>query len=411
MVEAQLSISGLAPLQIAADLGHEVVFVTNDLDRYRGIGTLDGLLAGPVTRVITGDTNSVDGILAAVAPLDDSAIAALYTHCDYNLPLVAAAARHLGLPGLNPEAAAIARDKLRTREVCARAGIPAPRHIHAATLDEALAAAAEVGFPCVVKPMTESASTGVSKAFTAQDVAARFAAIAASPVDARGQRRRPGVLVEEFVLGYEVSVESVTHLGRTTVLGVTDKTPGPSPFFAELGDTFPSQLPAAVTERLAGLAVDALSAIGFDFGAAHTEVRMTADGPKLIEINARIGGAEIAHLVELATGIAYREQIVRMHMGETPKLDATRSDAAAARHLAPQRAGVVTAVHGTDLARRVSGVVDVDVHAHPGQTVSLPTSNHELVGHVVATAATAAEAAALADTAIGQIFLETTPAG
>src|SRR4051794_37313209 len=102
MVEAQLSISGLAPLQVAADIGYEVVFVTNDLDRYRKLSTFDALLTGPLVRVVTGDTNSVDGILAAVAALgDDAAVAGLYTHCDYNLPLVAAAARRLGLPGLS----------------------------------------------------------------------------------------------------------------------------------------------------------------------------------------------------------------------------------------------------------------------------------------------------------------------
>ncbi len=405
MVEAQLSVSGLTPLEVAARLGYTVYFVTNDADRYPKISTYGRLVADVISEVIVADTNTVDGIVAAVARFDGR-LAGLYTHCDYNLPLVASAAQRLGLPGLAPQAAAIARDKLSTRTVCAQAGVPAPRHAYASTLDEALTAAHDVGFPCVVKPMTESASTGVSKAFTADDVATRFAELTASPVDARGQIRRPGVLIEEYALGYEVSVETVTFDGRTVVLGVTDKALSGAPYFAELGDTFPSALPPMVTDALAGTAVAALDAIGFDFGAAHTEVKMTRHGPRLIEINARIGGAEIADIVELATGIAYREQVIRMHVGQAPQLTPTRTRAAAARHIAPHQAGKVRTVYGEDLARRVEGVVDVHVHAHPGDTMTLPTSNHDLCGHVIAVADTTAEAAARADTAVGQIYLD-----
>src|SRR5262245_17370225 len=303
MVEAQLSTSGVAPLEIASQLGYNVYFVTNNPERYAKVKTYPRLVEECVSRVLLGDTNTVEGVLAAVEALDGTPIAGLYTHCDYNLPLVAAAARHLGLPGLSPEAAATARDKLTTRTVCAQAGIPAPRHVYASTLAEAIEAGRSVGFPCVVKPMTESASTGVSKAFHDDDIADRFAVLTASAVDARGQPRRPGVLVEEFALGYEVSVETVTYQGKTVLLGVTDKVPPAAPYFEETGDTFPSALPPAVTKDLAETALAALKAIGFDFGAAHTEVKMTTDGPKLIEVNARIGGAEIADIVELATGI------------------------------------------------------------------------------------------------------------
>lgn len=406
MVEAQLSTSGLAPLEIAKELGYDVYFVTNSPDRYAKIKTYSRVIEECVSRVLLGDTNTVEGIVAVAETLDGKPIASLYTHCDYNLPLVAAAARHFGLPGLSPHAAAIARDKLTTRTVCAQAGVPAPRHIYAATLEEAIAAGRSVGFPCVVKPMTESASTGVSKAHHDGDIADRFAALTASAVDARGQPRRPGVLVEEFALGYEVSVETVTYQGETIVLGVTEKVPPTAPYFEENGDTFPSGLPAAVTKELADTALAALAAIGFDFGAAHTEVKMTTDGPRLIEVNARIGGAEIGDLVELATGIPFREQIVRMHVGEAPNLEPTHHRAAAARYVYARRAGTVRQVFGEDVARRVAGVVDVDVRVHPGDVVAPPTSNHQMYGHVLVSADTPAEAAARADTAVRQIYLD-----
>lgn len=405
VVEAQLSTSGIRPLEVAHRLGYESVFLTNDPDRYRGIETYANTISGSVAEVVTADTNSVAGILAGVERF--GSLRALYTHCDYNLPLVAEAAAKLGLPGLSPRAAETARDKLATRRACAEAGVPGPGFAHATTEEEAVGAARRLGFPCVVKPMTESASTGVALAFTEARVRELFHGIADVPEDARGQLRRPGVLVEEYLLGYEVSVETVTFEGRTRVLGVTDKNLGGAPYFAETGDTFPSALPPEVTDRLARTSVDALGAIGFDFGAAHTEIKLTADGPKLVEVNARIGGAEIAALVEYAFGVPYLEQVLRMHVGERPELDAVKRGAAASRYLAARRPGIVTAVHGLDLAARVSGVTEVEVKVGPGAAIGPPTSNHELLGHVVAVGATPAEAGRLADAALAQIDLET----
>lgn len=412
VVEAQLSTSGIRPLELAHDFGFDVVFVTNDPHRYDNIGTYKETIAKHVSNVIVGDTNSIAGILDALGHISGNGrLRAVYTHCDYNLPLVAEAAAKLGLPGVSPRAAGLARDKLGTRQACAAAGVPAPGFVHATTETEAIAATRELGFPCVVKPMTESASTGVSLAFTEEQVGFYFRAIAADSHDARGQLRRPGALIEEYALGYEVSVETATFDGETVLLGVTDKMLGGAPYFAEIGDTFPSALPEEATSALARTALDGLAAIGFDFGAAHTEVKMTADGPKVVEINARIGGAEIAVLVERALGFSYLEQILRMHFGERPELTPVRRHAAASRYLMAREPGTVRAVHGTDLAQQIGGVTEVEVKVGEGAEIVLPTSNHELLGHVVATAPTPAEAGRRADAALAQIYVETTTAG
>lgn len=411
MVEAQLSTSGLMPLSVAKDIGCEVVFVTNDVDRYAKLSNFPAVFDSAVSAVVDGDTNSVAGIVRAVSPLlAGDRQKALYTHCDYNLPLVAEAARKLGLPGLRPEAAAIARDKLRTREVCAEAGVPMPRFVHATTEHEARAAVRHVGLPCVVKPMTESASTGVALAFTEEEAVELYRGIAGQPRDARGQMRRVGALIEEYAVGYEVSVETITYEGTTHLLGVTDKALSAAPYFAELGDSFPSALPDDVTAQLARTALDALEAVGHDFGAAHTEVRMTHEGPKLIEINARIGGESIADLVEHSTGIRYREHVVRMHLGQVPDVVPVRKSAAACRYLMAREAGVVERVHGIELARRIPGVVRIEVKPTAGSTVRLPTSNHDLLGHVLVAGDTPAEASRRADAALAQIHLSMRPA-
>jgi biotin carboxylase len=404
IVEAQLSPTGILWPSIAAGLGHCPLFLTNRLSRYHELANFPRAFAG--VEIVEADTNSAEGIQAAVRRWHESGeLRALYTQCDYNLPVTARAARALGLPGLDPDAAEIARNKLRTRQVCSAAGVGCPDYAHARTVDEAVAAIRRLGLPCVVKPMTESASTDVALCSSEEEAVRHFTLIAGQDFDRRGQRRIGGALIEEYCLGYEVSVESVTVQGVTEVLGVTDKSLSPHPYFVEIGDVFPSCLPREITDEFARAAVDALKAVGHDFGAAHTELRMTASGPRLIEINARLGGAEIADMVEAALGIDVRTEVLRMHLGERPDLSPRRNMASATRRFTCQRSGILRAIHGVESARAAAGVVDVLMTAEAGQEIEAAVSDHELLGHVRTVAATPAEALRRAETAFNQISL------
>jgi biotin carboxylase len=406
VVESQLSSFGLRPLTVARELGFRTVFLTNDLDRYRDIPAAASALAADHHETVLADTNTVGGIMDAVTAVRGGGVRAVFTICDYNLPLVAEVAAQLGLPTVAPAAAATARNKLQTRRICSAAGVPCPRFVHVTSEKEARAAAQVVQLPCVVKPMTESASVDVVLCRDVDDIVRQFRAIAANPWDARGQRRHPGALVEEYLVGMEVSVESVTINGEIHVLGVTDKLLGPHPYFAEIGDTFPSCLPAQTTDACASLARAALAAIGHDFGAAHTEVKVTSDGPKLVEVNSRVGGDEITMLIELSLGVDLLQQVVRMHAGMTASLDAARACGAASRYLTPNAHGRIRAIHGAQIAARVEGVAEVEVKPHQGALLADVRSNHELLGHVVAVAITPGEAGRRADAALGQLSIE-----
>jgi biotin carboxylase len=405
-VETQLSEFGFRPLMVASEMGFDTVFVTNQPERYAELAGFSQITRMPGSEIIVADTNSYDGVHGAVAALG-GAVRGLYTICDYNLPIVAAVCRSLGLPGVSPEAARLARNKHQTREVCARAGVRVPRYVHVTERGDLAAAVRSVGLPCVVKPMTESASVDVRLCRTRPEAEAHFSHIAANRLDSRGQARPPGALVEEYVLGYEVSVESVTVGGAVHVAGVTDKALAGFPYFVEVGDTFPSLLPERVTAGCQIAAEQALSAIGHDFGAAHTELRLTADGPVLIEVNSRVGGDEITELVYRATGVDLLAQAVTSALGEEPDYAVRRAvTGAASRYLVSQETGTVREVIGADLAARVAGVTEVEIKVGPGDTVTPPRSNHQILGHVVAVGASAAEAARRADAALAHIWLD-----
>ncbi|MDN3261189.1 ATP-grasp domain-containing protein [Streptomyces sp. CSDS2] len=409
IVETGLHRFGAVAFHAARELGLDTVFLTRDMELYAHAPAVLEAVRDARAIVFT-DTSDPDRVVEELHRLQEGAdLRGVFSSTDYSVAVAAAAARALGLPGLDPQAALNARNKRRTRELCAKAGVPVPRWTVALTEREALSAAREFGLPCIVKPMTEAGSLGVRLCRSEAALLAAFHAIADVPTDFRGQPREPGALVEEYLVGPEVSVESLTWGGETVVLGVTDKMLGPHPYFVELGETFPSLLPPALTEQCAAVARAALEALGHDFGAAHVEVKLTADGPRLIEVNARMGGAQITRLVAESTGLNMPREIIRMHTGGTPDLSFRTSAAAVSRYVTAPAAGRIEALHGVDLARRVPGVIEVEIDAVPGDEARVPTDNVDVVGHLVAKAPTPGEAVRLADTALGQITMAITP--
>lgn len=404
VVESQLSNFGLTPLRAAHELGFHTVLVSNDPDRYRVVGIAEEVFAKHIDRIVRADTNSVEAVVEALEPFHaEGRLRGVLTVTDYNIPVVAEVAARFGLPGLSPRAARTCRDKLLMRYACAEAGVAAPGFHQATSEQEALDAADRFGYPCVVKPMTESASIGVALCRTPDEVLAAYRGISSVPTDFRGQPRRPGALVEEYLLGFEVSVESVLVNGERRVLGVTDKALGAHPHFVEMGDTFPSMLSAPVREQCTELACRALEAVGHDFGAAHVEVKMTAEGPYIVEVNGRMPGAEITQLIREATGIYLQREVIRLHTGQSADLTPTRDRAAASRYLAARTSGTLTGIGGADLARRVPGVVDVDLEVGPGDQVRPAESNLDLLGYVVAVGDTTGDAVRRAEAALGQL--------
>ncbi|KAB1935300.1 ATP-grasp domain-containing protein [Micromonospora sp. ALFpr18c] len=404
LVESGRGGFGLEPLRIARELGFRTVFVTNDLSRYADPAGATEAFESCADELVIADTTSAAAVIEALSKHHEAGrLAGVMTIIDYYVTIVADVAAAFGLPGLSPEAARNARDKLRTRRACEAAGVPAPRSVHALTEAEALDAATAVGYPCVVKPMTEAASIGVQLCRTPQEVRAHFAVLTAVATDFRGLAKPAGVLVEEYLIGYELSVESVTVDGQRHVIGVTDKGLDRHPWFAEIGETFPSSLPQEVQDECVRVALAALDAIGHDFGATHVELKMTAGGPKLIEINARLGGAQIGRVIRESTGLDLPREVLRMHCGGRPALTPSRQAGAASRYLTASAVGVLDVILGADLAQRVPGVVELDIYARPGMPVRPARSNADVLGHLVVSAPTSAEAARWADAAVGQL--------
>jgi biotin carboxylase len=326
--------------------------------------------------------------LDAVVPVDDATTV-----------VGAAIAEALGLPA-NPVAAARAtRNKLVMREALASAGVPGPRFCSVAVGDDPALAARDVRYPCVLKPLSLSASRGVIRADDpAGFVAAvrRIAAILASPDVREMGEGTDRILVEDFVPGVEVALEGLLEDGRLETLALFDK-PDPldGPFFEETIYVTPSRLPAAAQDAVRRTAVDAAAALGLTHGPVHAEIRMNDSGAWLIEIAGRSIGGLCSRTLRFGTGMSLEEIILRQAL-RMPFGSLERERRAAGVMMIPiPGAGILEDVEGVEAAKAVPGIDEVTISIHRGQElVPLPEGSRYL-GFIFSRAATpdAAEAA------------------
>jgi cysteine synthase A len=395
-IESNTTGTGMIALRTAARLGVEPVLLTDRPSRYRG-------LAETRCRVIETATSEPAAVRAALRTLGEERLAGVCTTSDYYLDLCAELAAAHCLPGNPVEAINTCRNKALTRKALAAAGIHQPRSVAVVDPDEAVAAVALTGLPCVVKPADGSGSTLVRLCDSAESVAKQVAEIMAVTANARGLPTKGTALVEEFVDGPEFSVEMFSVDGIHHTIGVTRKRLGALPHFVEAGHDFPAQLS---TGALTDTVTAALDAVGFRWGATHTEVRRTDRGPAVIEVNARLAGGMIPELVRLATGVDLLEQQLRAAIGLPVLLTPTRHRCCGIRFVLAESAGVLAGVQGLDLASRVPGVDRVLITAAEGSAVLPAQDFSHRLGYVIAVGDTPAQVDASLETAMGHLRIE-----
>ena len=342
---------------------------------------------------------------AGRALADRHALAGVLTWTEWYLVPVARLARRLGLSTTAAEALQGCRNKHTSRSLFARHGVPSATSVSLRSEHEAAVAARRIGFPVVLKPAAHAGSMGVIRVDHADQLPAAYAV--AAHTAARGVESSQ-VLVEEYLDGPEVSVECVTRHGQTTVVAVTRKTVAMAPHFEELAHVVDANDPLLAT--VAPAAVAALDALGVTDGVSHVELRLVDGRPRLIEVNARIAGDMISHLVHLATGVDLARAAADVASGRTPDLTPTRSRAAAIRFIYPAYSGTLTARRVT---RPTGGVERVRFQRQPGDLLVLPQDGGDLftarIGYLITTGPTAQVAQSRAQVAYRSLDVQVSP--
>lgn len=329
-------------------------------------------------------------------------VAGIFSGSEYFIEAAARLATEHGLPGENPESLRACRNKWLQRQCFQRAGVRTPDFECINSAEQVHTVLERIPLPVVVKPTMGSGSVGVRLCYTAGEAAEHASTLLQRTVNERGMPLPAEVLIEEYLVGPEYSVET---LGET-VLGVTRKHVSPEPFFVELGHDFPTVLSEEIAGSIVAVARRGLHSLGLHWGPAHVEIRLTANGPVIVEINPRLAGGFIPEIMRLAFGVDIIRQTVRLAGGEPAHVQPNQAGHASIRFLVPPRDGVITAIQGVEEASRIDGVEDIQTYRRIGDRVGIENDFRDRIGHVISRANLEINAARSAELARRKINIE-----
>lgn len=286
-------------------------------------------------------------------------------------PTVAAAnaARALGIAYNSPESVEVCRSKLRQRQILQPAGLPVPHFLSFALTEDLAAVLPGVQFPCVIKPLSLSASQGVIRANNEEEFASAVSRIRALLETPEIQvTREPGLdqlLVESYIPGHEVSLEGLLDRGRLRILAIFDK-PDPleGPYFEETIYVTPSRLPANTQTAIAGCAQRAVTALGLTHGPLHAEFRLNTSGIWVLEAQPRPIGGLCSRVLRFGPEKIFLEELLVRHALGFAVSDLPREEAAAGVMMIPvPESGIYEGIEGVENAAAVAGIENVEITA------------------------------------------------
>ena len=315
---------------------------------------------------------------------------------DMPMRSVAMAAKECNLPGISMDTAIKATDKGEMIKAFERCAVEHPWYYIAKSGNEFSDIKGKVSFPCIMKPTDCSGSRGVVLVKDMEELEKEY-------LYTKDNSRSGAVIIEEYMTGSEVSVEVMTLKGVPYVLQVTDKLTTGAPHFVEMGHTQPSRLGEEDVNKIKDLACRAVKAVGIDNGPAHIEIMLTKDGPKMIELGARMGGDCITtHLVPLSTGIDMVEATIKISCGEKPDIIKKYDKGSAIRYFNVP-CGVIKSIEGVEDALKIEGVKEISMVKNVGDTVCEIGSSGDRVGFVIAQADNAENAIKACEKALNTV--------
>jgi biotin carboxylase len=296
---------------------------------------------------------------------------------DVGVPTMAYVAERLGLPGIGYETALNFTNKFRMREITRAARVPNPPFQLVRTRAELIAAAADIGFPLVVKPVANQSSRGVHVIHDPGGVDPAFE-------EAMHYSRNDQVIAEGFLDGTEVTVEGYCLDGEPLIAGISDKD-----HFAHRPEvanriTYPADLTQGVMTRIRDVNTAVVKALGLRTGVTHAEYMVVDGEVYLVEIAARGGGSRIhSHIAPYLAGVPIPELYLDYVMGGTPT--ARPDGVARAANLAffAFPSGRVTGIEGVAEAAAIPGVEELRLEFAVGDQLAPPDDDRSRPGFVV----------------------------
>ncbi|MCW1146908.1 ATP-grasp domain-containing protein [Flavobacterium lacisediminis] len=259
-----------------------------------------------------------DLILAKCEEIKINGITTIAT--DMVVPTVCYVAQSLNLISNSYSSSIISTNKFEMRNAFKRNSCNTPNFIETSTSEIDYT---KFDFPLIVKPVDRSGSRGVSKVNN-------FKELENATLEAIKESFSKKVIIEEYIEGVEVSVETISWEGEHTILTITDKITTEVPHFVELAHHQPTQLSLEIQEKIKKETIKCLNALEIKYGASHSEFKITPKGEVfVIEVGARMGGDFIgSHLVELTTGYDFLKGVIDVALNQFQQPVCTKSKCA-----------------------------------------------------------------------------------
>jgi biotin carboxylase len=302
---------------------------------------------------------------------------------DWPVGVAARIAERAGLSHpITPATAVLATNKLRQRDRLAEAGVPQPRWWVVGGDDDP----PEIDGPVVVKAPDRQGQKGLTRVETQAELADAIAV-------ARSAARNGLALVEELVDGPEVTVVGFSADGVFTPLVVTDRVVADQPAFGvALAHVWPSKV--SDTETVSDTTSAAVRALGIENGPSYTQLRIGRDGPRVVEVAARLGGGHDAELVRAVTGVDLNGLAIDAALGnELVVPEPTPRVGGAVTRFLVAPPGLLEQVEVPALPE---GVERVRIYREPGYVFTPLRRGSDRAGAVLATGASREEALARA---------------
>lgn len=311
-------------------------------------------------------------------------------------PVVAAAyaARGLGIPYNHPLAAEASRNKLRTREIFRDAGLQVPWFRKLPGYPAPEPALLGIAYPCVLKPMSLSASQGVIRANNREEFLAAAARIRklldSAEIRASHEPNLGHMIVEGYIPGEEVAVEGFLTSGKLSVFAIFDK-PDPleGPYFEETIYVTPSRHSSAIQEEIERCMRNAVTALGLSQGPVHAEFRLNESGVWPLEIAPRPIGGLCARALRFgpdATGefVGLEELLMRQAIQSYATELQREKQASGVMMIPVPRSGIYEGVSGVEAARNVPGIVDLEITAREHDAIAAWPDGSSYLGFLFA---------------------------
>ena len=327
---------------------------------------------------------------------------------DRAVPVVAAVARELGLPGIGSETAHLMTNKIAMRRQLADAGVPQPRFAAVRTIHEAHAASDAVGFPAVLKPADSAGQRGLFLCQSPGDVERHLHASLA-------QSTEQEAILESYHAGLEVNGLLVVRDGEPVVVTLSDRRRPPGPGFGvAIAHVYPSTLFGDALEEVRRTGVHTVKALGLRDGVAYPQVLWSDDGvARLIEVAARIPAGQMDSVARHGVGVDLIEVALLQALGRSvpddlvlPKTQQPMAISFLTADPGPLPTGKLVRVSGLERVRAFPGVVEAELYFQEGETIRPVQVDGDRRGYVIALGDTNLEAVERAESAARLLDVE-----